>query len=440
MNCNCSMCKDYKPFDMPEEIINEAIDGNLVVFCGAGISTESKKVLPYTFYKSVQDDLKITDNTLSFSELMQRYCDLPNGRKKLLKKIHDRFNYIHSFPELERTATMFHRELADLYMIQTIITTNWDTYFEDYCDAIPITIPSDFAFWDDKSRYVLKIHGSIDNLSTVVATSKDYQKCLDSLQKGIIGATLKSILATKTVIFIGFSFGDEDFNQIMNYLSTEMGELYPHIYIVTLDEKLKEHINYENTTCIVTDGTYFIQALKNKLYEKKIITNTHCAPEINMILEKMRSCHSKASEINIKKYPCAIYNLFYQDGVIHSLERFLNTHSGEYNCPNRIPNLCNSYQKIIDEYHEYKNYADEAYFEGYLSGLALITICENDLNDITSFPFFYLPNAKQDLLNYDTFVRELERVSLSRDKYNKLAKAIISKNNEDDIVLHHPPY
>ena len=88
----------------------------------------------------------VKDESVSFSDLMQLYCNQPNGRKKLLKRIRERFNYISSFPELERQATAFHQELAQIYPIRTIITTNWDTYFEDYCGAIPITIPEDFAF------------------------------------------------------------------------------------------------------------------------------------------------------------------------------------------------------------------------------------------------------------------------------------------------------
>ena len=70
---------------------------------------------------------------------------------------------------------------------------------------------------------MLKIHGSIDNLSTIVATTNDYNKCFERLTKGVIGANLKTILSTKTVVFIGFSFGDDDFNQIMHYICNEMG-------------------------------------------------------------------------------------------------------------------------------------------------------------------------------------------------------------------------
>lgn len=104
MACECAICKNNKPFAFPKEIIDAALDGELVLFCGAGISTESKNVLPYSFYTSIKNELDVKDESVSFSDLMQLYCNQPNGRKKLLKRIRERFNYISSFPELERQA------------------------------------------------------------------------------------------------------------------------------------------------------------------------------------------------------------------------------------------------------------------------------------------------------------------------------------------------
>lgn len=81
MKCECAICKSNKPFDMPEEIIEAASKGDLVLFCGAGISTEGDNVLPFSFYSSILEELKIKDNNISFSNLMGKYCDQPNGRK-----------------------------------------------------------------------------------------------------------------------------------------------------------------------------------------------------------------------------------------------------------------------------------------------------------------------------------------------------------------------
>jgi hypothetical protein len=424
---------------MPKEIIEASIKGDLVLFCGAGISTESKDVLPFSFYSCVKDELSI-DEDISFCRLMQIYCDKPNGRKRLLNKIRERFNYIKSFPELERLASSFHRELAEIYHIKTIITTNWDTYFEEYCAAIPITIPEDFAFWDDSERFVLKIHGSINNLSTIIATEDDYRKCYGSLQNGALGATLKHILATKTVVFIGFSFGDDDLQQIMEYLQKEMGDIYPYIYIVTLDDGLKERINYKNVTSIVTSGTFFVHNLKNELIKLGEIKNVNIKGIISEVLDATLAIHQKVSSLDLSRFPSAIFTLAYQDGVIHSFERFLNNYStGEYNIPEQTSLVARKYTDFISESHKKGNYWDEAYYEGYFNGLLLIDEIEDNSEIVYSFPFLYLPGTKKDINGFDIYMEELARLSKGRSKYNNYAKKVLPKDVDKDIVIHHPP-
>ena len=440
MKCECAICKNNKAFDMPGEIIEAAIHGDLALFCGAGISTESKNVLPHSFYTEIKRELG-TDDNLSFSKLMQLYCDKPNGRKKLLKNIRERFDYIKSFPELERSASSFHRELAELYPIKTIITTNWDTYFEEYCAAVPITIPEDFAYWDEIERFVLKVHGSITNLSTIVATEKDYQKCYKFLQKGIVGATLKQILATKTVVFIGFSFGDDDLNQIMDYLQKEMGDIYPHIYLVTLDETLKDRIKYKTTTSIVTSGTFFIHSLKNILIDRGFVKNTTIHSQIYTVLDCIEELHQKSAKIDLQKYPCSLYNLSYQDGVIHSFERYLqNYKTGEYCNPNHINRVIRGYEQIKQKAFSDGNYWDEAYYEGYINGLVLIDAIEENEEIIKEFPFYYLPNAMKELTSYEILCEELDRVSTEKDQYSKYANKIVKEYTTKDLIMHHPPY
>lgn len=441
MNCECAICKSYKPFVIPDEILDAAQKGELVLFCGAGISTESKTVLPFSFYTDIQRDMEIDDNSLSFSGLMQKYCDLPNGRRKLLKKIKERFEYIHSFPELEYNATMFHRELAELYFIKTIITTNWDMYFEECCAATPITIPEDFVFWDESTRCVLKIHGSISNLSTIIATKDDYAKCVKHLHKGIIGATLKTILVNRAVVFVGFSFGDEDFTQILKYLHTEMKDIFPHIYIVTLDDQLSTKLNYKNATYIVTDGTYFLHQIKLMMKDKKLIENCDAIPIVDAVNNEVKKIHEKISHIDFRKDPCVIYCLAYQDGIMHAFDRFIQLYNkGDYNIPGQISDSARAYSKIIKKCSDEKNYWDEAYYEGYLNGLIFIASCEENQGIIQEFPFLYLPNAKCVNNSYDIFYKELKRVTKRADKYHKYALLITEELKEPDIVVHHPPY
>lgn len=441
MSCQCEVCSNNKPFDMPVQIIKAAINNELVLFCGAGISTENKNVLPYSFYTFIKNELKIKKN-LSFSELMQRYEELPNGRRLLLKHIKDRFNYIDSFPELKKRATSFHRELSEIHQIRTIITTNWDTYFEECCGAIPLTKAIDLSLVDKNSRIVLKIHGSIDNLSSIVATTNDYEKCYESLQNGAIGARLKDVLANKTVVFIGFSFGDEDFSKIIEYLRKEMGDIYPHIYIVTIDETLKEKLGYDNSTAIVTNGTFFLHQLKTILCERGEIVNCQIEHIVEMFLAKLHEMHSNISIIDLDKFPSTIYTLSYQDGMIHAFERYLQMKkTGEYNNPCYITLQARQYDDIIHECHLKGNYWDESYFEGYLNGLIFIGECDKkDIDKLIFPPLFYLPNSKIDISSIDDFYSKLTKLTNSKSKFNKYALNIVRDNYAEGLVVHHPPY
>lgn len=52
-NCECQICKNNLPFEIPEEIIDALINRNLVLFAGAGISTETKSVFKETLFEEV---------------------------------------------------------------------------------------------------------------------------------------------------------------------------------------------------------------------------------------------------------------------------------------------------------------------------------------------------------------------------------------------------
>lgn len=440
MECECIICKNNKPFEMPPEIIEEAIKGNLVLFCGAGISTEGKDVMPFSFYTSVQEELGIDDKTISFSKLMQQYCNQSNGRKKLLQKIRERFQYIHSFPEIENMATFFHKELEPIHTIKTIVTTNWDTYFEDYCGAIPITIPEDFAFWDEQSRFVLKIHGSINNLSSIIATEEDYKRCYKQLQNGIIGATLKNLLCTKTVAFIGFSFGDEDLDQIIKYLRNEMGDLYPHIYLVTLDDGLQSRLDYENCTSIVTSGTFFLHKLKEILIEKGVLKNCSAKPVVEAALYKMYNLHSEYSKIDLEKMPCVAYTLAYQDGVIHAWERFLQSKDGTYNQRGYISGMALKYEEMANDCHKGKDYWNMSYYMGYANGLMYIGASDIGPEAMYGFPVHFLPNSKKHFSTIEEYKAEVEKLSKSRSKYTNYAKKIVANSYGTGMEIHRPPF
>lgn len=211
--CVCAFCGNNN-FKIPDEIIEAIKNESIVIFAGAGISTEGKNVYKSTLYTEVNDELgENYDNT--FPQLMTKYCNRPNGRRNLINKINKRFDYYKSFPEVDNVMKMFFSPLSDIYSIKDIITTNWDRQFEEKCNCIPIVYDKDVALIDDKKRKVYKIHGSIDNVGTLIMTEDDYERCYNELNKNLIGSKLKELLSRKTVVFIGYSLEDDDFKKNM---------------------------------------------------------------------------------------------------------------------------------------------------------------------------------------------------------------------------------
>lgn len=68
------------------------------------------------------------------------------------EEVVERFEYAESFPFIHRATTRFPRELATIGHIQTVITTNWDTSFEDFCHARPFVVDEDYAYYDLPGR------------------------------------------------------------------------------------------------------------------------------------------------------------------------------------------------------------------------------------------------------------------------------------------------
>ncbi|AZO94951.1 SIR2 family protein [Halocella sp. SP3-1] len=442
-NCDCHICKNNRDFEMPNDIIDATLNNKLVIFAGAGVSTETKTVFPYSLYEDICYELDIDiENNLSFSKLMSLFCE-KNSRKDLLIKIKKRIDYVFSFPQLYNFSSRFHRELSHIHYIEDIFTTNWDDLFERECGAIPIVTSEDFAFWDLPERKVFKIHGSINNIGTIVVTEKDYKKCLNNLSNNLIGNYLRMALATKTIIFIGYSFGDEDFNHIYELLSKELGEILPQAYLVTLDENAENKMQDKNIKPIITDGTYFIHKLKNILIKEGYLLNDKQFAKIPYLKNFIEDIHGDlAKEYNAIEFPNIIYTLSYQDGLIHALERIENRKkTGEYSNSCKVRQIIKSYDEIQKEKMENELYSDVAYIEGYINGLLLLFMEEEDIE----VPLFFLYGYEKEdgePISYDEYIEILESKEIYDQETYKYAEQIVKNkiNDNPEMVIHHTPF
>ena len=133
MNCECSICKNNKPFELPDEIVEAAVKGELVLFCGAGISTEGKNVLPFSFYSSIQEELGVEDviNSPTFA-IINEYRSETTG--ELI--YHFDFYRINKLSEAEDIGT------EDYFYSGALCFIEWPEKVEDLLpgDVVDVTI------------------------------------------------------------------------------------------------------------------------------------------------------------------------------------------------------------------------------------------------------------------------------------------------------------
>ncbi|MCK4950623.1 MAG: SIR2 family protein [Gammaproteobacteria bacterium] len=441
-NCDCLLCQNRNDITFPDELLDEIFSGKVSFFIGAGVSTESQSVLNITFYEDVLTRLQEIPEEVSFPRVMQEFCNQPNGRMKLLQLIRKRFDTINSFPELKQSATRFHKELGTLFPVKNIITTNWDTYFEDYCNATPFVSDSDLAFWEVADRRVLKIHGSIENLSTIVATEDDYEACSKRLDTELIGSLLKTILATQTVIFVGYSMDDSDFQEVYGFVREQMNLLHRQAYVVTPFQADADRFNGAGLIPIVTDGAYFIELLKDHaVKQNQLIPDLHFK-NVNILLDEVEDEHSLLYErLKNSEYPQVIYAGSYQDGLMHALQRALETrYSGQYSDKCRLISLIESYRDIKSDKLGSKNYSDVAYIEGYINGLFFVLIGSEDW-DGDQPPKYFAFGTKDCLHDFDSFFEFIQDKPQAHKASINYAKRLMKRcDNPDDVVFHHPPW
>jgi NAD-dependent SIR2 family protein deacetylase len=437
---DCPHCQDEKEFTPPPHLLERIGAGEVVLFAGAGISTENKNHCNSTFYEEILAELGLSDK-LPFPELMSKYCALPDGRIKLIEKIKRRFEYFMSFGDFYYQMTRFHRAISPLYMIKDIVTTNWDDFFERKCMVDAFVHDSDLAFWDATPRRVMKIHGSVTNLGSIVATSEDYQASFKRLNDGPLGAHLKSLIARKTVLYTGYSLSDENYLRLLRNIANMMGDNVRQSYFIapSIDPNMLANSPVPMIP-IETGGAYFFERVRARLSESAGIIRDDAFQSCSDFLGHAIEEHNKTAGAYLRtSHPLLVFALSYQDGLIHALKRITKRRkSGEYHSPAGLHGRACKYEFRYNELLHRRDYWNAAYARGYQYGLMLL-VAANDHDRCATPPLFEFP--------FDVRVSSLKSaLRFSPKKLPKYVAAQVKRIHRrfpglgENLIPDHTPY
>jgi len=272
--------------------------------------------------------------------------------------------------------------LAEIPYFNRFVTTNWDPFIERELDVlVPVVEDRDLAFWDDKKRQVLKIHGCITRPYSIVATQADYDNCMT--QNPLIFNKLKDLMATKTFLFIGYSMRDEDFREVWDTITRLLGRFGKLAYAV--DPNLTAEAAGFWRDCGIelfkTSDITFIRCLREKLEKEGLVPTRRFLDFLHCQRRRIVSFHVKLNQSSNG----GVVSAMYQDGLLHELDDVLSSIVLGTKRKEDYETDLSQTARIVKQAWAADNFIETAYWSGRRE--VLERFCDRD--DSTIPPFFH---------------------------------------------------
>ena len=213
---------------------------SLVFFVGAGVSQVSGAPSWKKLINDIAQELgKEPQDNYSYDECLRipqmYYHSSGSNDEGYYQFVEERINDTTLLPN------GIHKLLFDLNPI-AMVTTNFDNLLED---AAAINMQSFVSIATDAdvpsingNKYILKLHGDFKH-SNIVLKEEDYLNYSEKFK--LIETLLKSIFATNTVVFIGYSLNDYNIRLILNWTKKLLKDNFNKpVFIYTDDAPLTD--------------------------------------------------------------------------------------------------------------------------------------------------------------------------------------------------------
>ena len=250
--------------DIPCELVEQLRKGNIVLFCGAGISISEGGVPSGSQLAcELAQHAGLGDiGSMSLPEVAQA-CELELGRPSLIAYVTKRVN------DSRYSPLRTHQLIATL-PFKRIITTNWDILLEEalrqaHKSCCMVARDSTLPYGDDEEVLLIKLHGSADQADTVIITDDDYYDVFAHLPQ--VANLVQSFFAANTILFLGYSLADADFKRLYFEVVHHLGKHKRRAYAIQLNPTPLEvkYWNRKDVQVIAADGTIFLECLVSEL-------------------------------------------------------------------------------------------------------------------------------------------------------------------------------
>ncbi|WP_195922707.1 SIR2 family protein [Lactobacillus crispatus] len=240
MSTDKSLQNKYTEF---KRNIRKAMKNNqLALFIGAGVSINSGMPSWQNAVETIGKRLGIEQvaNT-DFLKIPQYYYNA-NGKQAYNSLMQEIFKY-----RVELPISSIHKKLLK-FNAQTIITTNYDKLIERASEEKGeirhiICQDSDIPYIKN-NKQLIKMHGDFDH-DNFVLKEDDYLNYSSNFK--LIENYVRSIIGSKVILFVGYSFNDPDLKQIFSWVKNILGKDMRKAYLINAENEYNENeANYYN--------------------------------------------------------------------------------------------------------------------------------------------------------------------------------------------------
>lgn len=241
MDINESLKKSY---DESKRVIQEAQKNNqLVLFVGAGASISSG--MPSWTQALIQIGKRLGEKHIDYQnalEVPQDYYD-QRGKKEYTELMRKVFRYGDTLPTSET------HKLIMKFHTSTIITTNYDHLIEqaaeENAEVLQVISRDKDLPYRKFGKELIKMHGDFEH-DNFVLKEDDYTNYSSNFK--LIENYIRSIIGSKVVLFIGYSFNDPDTRQIMSWVKNILKDDMQRAYLINIDNNYdrNKELYYKN--------------------------------------------------------------------------------------------------------------------------------------------------------------------------------------------------
>ncbi len=219
---------------IPQNLEQAIIENKIILFIGAGLSKSvglpSWKEIVIETLKNPSIDKGPSFITAINDEILTPLEALDKIEGVAKKEIFATFEKLTS----TNIDSPIHKKLTKIS--GKIVTTNYDCLIEQNCQLSALSPTSAYSLSkiDEKSEFVLKIHGSCNEIDNAVIFTIDYEK-LYGEQNGLAKFQLEKLISTHTCLFIGFSMADHYVSRLFDRLNTMYQGLGRDHYAISID-------------------------------------------------------------------------------------------------------------------------------------------------------------------------------------------------------------